>query len=359
MISAAVDEPNALTVGPKAGALGTAPIMISVERLEKSFPVSYTLGAWIKHRGAPPRRTVLSDISLAVRRGELFGLLGPNGAGKTTLLKVLATLAIPDRGTIIVNGLDAARDAMAVKQQIGLCTSEERSFYFRLTARQNLAFFGAMVGLHGKPLERRIKEVVEIVDLDADLDRRFDGYSSGMRQRLTLARALLSDPEILFLDEPTRAVDPMHADSIRTLIREELVDRRGKTVILATNLLEEAWSLCDTIAILRRGEIAALGPPKVLGAQFVSVRLLRYEITVDRADDEMLARTRAIPGVVRFDVTPSADGVVLGVEVQPTGTALTQLLRAVSSNGVLVRNLKSQEARPLEVFADLTKEKTE
>ncbi|MBC5825231.1 MAG: ABC transporter ATP-binding protein [Candidatus Eremiobacteraeota bacterium] len=330
--------------------------MISVEHLEKSFPISYRISAWIKHRGAPPRRTVLHDICLSVRRGELFGLLGPNGAGKTTLLKVLATLAIPDRGAIVVDGIDAATDALGVKARIGLCTSEERSFYFRLSARENLTFFGAMVGLHGKPLERRIKEVVEVVDLEADLDRRFDGYSSGMRQRLTLARALLSDPEILFLDEPTRAVDPIHAESLRTLIKQELVQRRGKTVVLATNLLDEAWNLCDTVAVLRAGRIAAIGPPKSLDARFMGMRLLRYQITVDRIDDAIMARTRAIAGLARLDAAPCADGFVLDVEVEQSGPALTELLRAVSANGVTVRNLVSQEARPLEVFTDLTRE---
>ncbi|HXW77356.1 MAG TPA: ABC transporter ATP-binding protein, partial [Candidatus Eremiobacteraceae bacterium] len=236
--------------------------MIDVKDVRKSFPVAYGFLAPIKYRGRIPRKEVLHGISFRVERGELFGLLGPNGAGKTTLLKMLCTLTTPDHGTITIDGLDAVANPDGVKRRIGLCSSEERSFYFRLTARENLEFFGALAGLRGKKLQERIEEVVALVDLGSAIDVWFAGFSSGMRQRLTLARSMLADPPILFLDEPTRAVDPVHTEELRRLIRDELVDKRGKTVIMATNLLEEAWQLCDRVAIMRRGTVAALGPPK-------------------------------------------------------------------------------------------------
>src|SRR5579864_9820079 len=170
-----------------------ADTLIAVEDVYKSFPVSLSAASWIRYRGAVPRREVLFGVDIAVKRGELFGLLGANGAGKTTLLKLLATLCIPERGSITVAGIDALRDPMGVRRRISLCVSEERSFYFRLTARQNLRFFGSLTGLRGEALEKRIEEMLALVDLSAVIDSRFDSFSSGMRQRLALARALLGN----------------------------------------------------------------------------------------------------------------------------------------------------------------------
>ena len=327
--------------------------MIVVENLRKSFPIRYGIVPTIKYRGKIPRVEVLHGVSLTVQRGELFGLLGPNGAGKTTLLKLLCTLTSPDSGSITIDGIDAAKNPLAVKRRIGLCSSEERSFYFRLTARQNLEFFGALAGLSRDVLPQRIDEVAELVDLKNSLDTKFSGLSSGMRQRLTMARALLSDPPILYLDEPTRAVDPVHAEEMRVLIREELVNRRGKTVVLATNLLDEAWRLCDRIAIMRRGTVAALGHPKELDANYA--RLLKYQITVDKTDDALIARVAAVPGVTTVSTADIHDGVVLEVEIEPTDDrSISELLRAVSSNGIVVRSFSYEEPRPMEVFTDIT-----
>src|SRR5579864_3196442 len=150
--------------------------MIVVDQVRKSFPISYGIIPNIKYRGRIPRREVLHGISLTVKRGELFGLLGPNGAGKTTLLKLLCTLTTPDSGTITVDGIDAAKHPIAVKRRIGLCSSEERSFYFRLTARENLEFFGSLAGLNGEMLRKRIEHVAEVVDLSGSLDTKFSGF---------------------------------------------------------------------------------------------------------------------------------------------------------------------------------------
>ncbi len=224
---------------------------ISVRDVEKSFR----------------RRNVLRDVNLQVRRGELVGLLGPNGAGKTTLLKMMATLTIPDRGSIEIDGIDVRRNPILARSRIGLCSSDDRSFYFRLTARQNLRFFGALAGLRGHMLDQRVAHTLREVKLSAAIDRRFGEFSSGMRQRMTVARALLGDPEIIFFDEPTRAVDPLHADELRRMIRRELVDGRGKTVVLATNVLEEAWSICDRVAVVSNHTIAAVAPPHELAQE--------------------------------------------------------------------------------------------
>jgi ABC-2 type transport system ATP-binding protein len=327
--------------------------MIVVDRLVKSFPIKYGIVPTIKHFGRIPRREVLHGISLSVRRGELFGLLGANGAGKTTLLKMLATLSIPDSGTIRIDGINAVRSPMAAKRRIGLCTSEERSFYFRLTARQNLEFFGTLMGVRGKALRKRIKEVIEMVDLGAAIDRPFSGFSSGMRQRLTVARALISDPPLLFFDEPTRAVDPVHAEDLRRLMRDDLVGKMGKTLVLATNLLDEAWALCDTIAVLKQGMVVACGPPNSLDTGFT--RMLRYQIVIDQLDEELMARARAIPGLSSFEASTSDEGFVLDIELTPSDRSLTDLLSAVSSNGATVRAFRTESVRPIDIFSDLVR----
>jgi ABC-2 type transport system ATP-binding protein len=325
---------------------------VLVRDVFKSFPVSLNITDWIRYRGAVPRRTVLHDISLSVRTGELFGLLGANGAGKTTLLKMLATLCIADRGEILVSGIDAQKRPMAVKQRIGLCTSEERSFYYRLTARKNLRYFGALAGLIGDALEARIEEVVSLVDLTDALDRRFDSFSSGMRQRLALARALLGDPGIIFFDEPTRAVDPLHAREIRALIRDELITRQGKTGVLATNSLEEAWAICDTVAILHEGRIVTRGAPRDLDRRFTP--FVRYHIAIDGTSVDLIGALQALGGVLRVTSSETLDGFGLSVELDPSGSSVSELFNTLAASGVIVKSFRSEDPQPLDVFIGFT-----
>ncbi len=329
---------------------------LEVDQLTKTFPTAVGLFPWVRNIGRIERRVALDDVSFGVRGGELFGVVGANGAGKSTILRIVAGLVVPDRGTVRVDGIDARTAPLAVRRKVVLCCTDDRSFYYRLTARRNLEYFGTMAGLDGARLRGRIAEVVRLVDLTDDLDRRFDAFSSGMKQRLGIARGLLGDPELLILDEPTRAVDPVHAASIRGFVRNELVGRRGKTVVLATNLLEEAWELCDRIAVLRRGRVAAIGSPAALG---VGPDAVRYAITIDGADDALLARTRAVPGVI--DLAIDADGACahLRVVLDSEPRTLTELLRAVSANGICVRSIRPEERRPADVFADLISERSQ
>src|SRR5947209_2290412 len=328
--------------------------MLTVEHVDKSFPVAQGPAAMLRSLVGQriARRQVLFDVNLRVGQGELFGLLGPNGAGKSTLLKLLATLTVPDNGRMTIDGIDVQRDPIAAKRRIGLCTSDERSFYFRLTARQNMEFFGALMGLWGKHLKKRIAECVELVDMTEYLDARFGGYSSGMRVRLTMARALLANPGILFLDEPTRAVDPVHAEDLRRLIRRNLVDGAGKTVVIATNLLDEAWEICDRVAVVNHGRIVALGPPKELDVDLGAVA--RYRVTLDEVDDDLLQRTRTIPGFRDLRIVRTETGVDLHVEMEPREGSLGALMRAVSWDGAGLRDFRPIEAEPGDVCKQVT-----
>jgi ABC-2 type transport system ATP-binding protein len=325
---------------------------VTVTGVDKALPATHGYLSWLKHRGSPPRRTVLTNITFGVERGELFGLLGANGAGKSTLLRMLAGLIHPDSGAITIDGRDASAAAPAQRQTIGLCTGEERSFYYRLSARSNLAYFGALAGVKRRDLPDRIEAIARTVDLQRDLDRRFDGFSAGMRQRLSFARALLAEPDVLLLDEPTRAVDPTHAHELRRFVRDELVTKRGKTVILATNLLDEAWELCDRIAVLRAGRIVSIATPAELGRLHAHVR--RYVIDLDRIDAQFLDRVRQVSGLTRVSTAPTDEGVQLAVDMDDNPRTLTELLQALGANGVSITRVQPEDVRPIDIFTRLT-----
>jgi ABC-2 type transport system ATP-binding protein len=331
-----------------------SPLAVNVSAVRKTFPKAFGYLSWLRSFGRSERRTVLSDVTFSVERGELFGLLGANGAGKSTVLRMLAGLVLPDAGSICVEGADALAEPLALRARIGLCTGEERSFYYRLTARSNLEYFGTLAGIKARDLPARIEEVARTVDLGGDLDRRFDQFSAGMRQRLSFARALLGDPDVVLLDEPTRAVDPVHTYQLRRFIRDELVNRQRKTVVLATNLLDEAWELCDRIAVLRAGRIVTIASPSELGRMTRVTR--RYMVEVDGFDDALIERIQAVSGLIGFSHAPISEGIALSIDMDEDPRTLTDLLRAVSANGIAVRSIRPEAVRPADVFSRLTDE---
>ena len=181
--------------------------------------------------------TALDGIDLQIKKGELSGILGPNGAGKTTLIKLLSTLILPDAGKAWVNGYDILRHPESIKQSIGLVTSEERSFYWRLSGRGNLQFFATLYDMSSSQAKKRIDEIFETFELQDKADDLFHTYSTGIKQKLALARGLLNNPQILFIDEPTKSLDPVAAHDIRKLIQKKLVEEQGRTVFLTTHNL--------------------------------------------------------------------------------------------------------------------------
>jgi ABC-2 type transport system ATP-binding protein len=205
----------------------------------------------------------LDQLSLAIRPGEIFGLLGPNGAGKTTLLKILATLIIPTSGKAWVNGHELSA-APAVRDSLTSVISDERSFYWRLTGHQNLEFFGTLHRLDPAALRVRISEVLHLVGLEHAAHQPVGSCSSGKKQRLALARALLPQKPVLLLDEPTKGLDPVATRQIHRLLKEELAQNRNFTVVLATHQLKEAEALCDRVAVLHQGRLRGCGTPSEL-----------------------------------------------------------------------------------------------
>ena len=203
-------------------------------------------------------------ISFEIQEGELFGLLGPNGAGKTTTIKMLITLLIPTSGTARVLGHDVVKDAKWVRQRIGYVFGGDRGLYERLSALDNLRYFAELYGVDPKVQRARIHELLELVGLDGREKERVEGYSRGMRQRLHIARGILHDPPVVFLDEPSIGVDPVGARELRSMIGG--LRDAGKTVLLTTHYMFEADELCDRIAVVAHGEIVAQGTPRDLKA---------------------------------------------------------------------------------------------
>lgn len=207
-------------------------------------------------------KIALDNVYLTIYDGELFGLLGPNGAGKTTLVRCIATLLIPDKGEIKIFGKDISKNPNFARSNIGLLTSGERTLYWKLSALDNLRFFAALYGLSGKERDKRIDYLLELLELKDVADERVEKYSSGMKQKLSLARALLHNPKILLLDEPTLGLDPAFARFIRNFIKEELIKKEKKTILLTTHYMDEADELCQRIAFIHNGKIIDVKTPE-------------------------------------------------------------------------------------------------
>jgi ABC-2 type transport system ATP-binding protein len=233
--------------------------VIEVDRLTKTFAVRRSWSEIIRHPFKREFQTAISGVSLSIREGEFFGLLGPNGAGKSTLFKMLATLILPDEGTAVVSGIDVTEDGAAVRQILTPVVPDERSLYWRLSARENLRLYAALHQTDAAKSEGDVSEMLEVVGLSDTAEKMVGQFSSGMKQRLLIARALLARPQVLLLDEPTRSLDPLSAKAFRTFLREEIADAQGVTILLATHNAEEALELCDRLAVLNHGRLLAVG----------------------------------------------------------------------------------------------------
>lgn len=204
------------------------------------------------------------DVTMRIEKGEVCALIGRNGAGKTTLIKLLSTLVLPTYGTARINGFDVTRDGSRVRTIIGLVSSDERSFHWRLSGRENLLFFAVLQNMAPREAAKRAAYLLDLMELSEKGEEYFQNYSTGMRQRLAIARGLLHDPEVLLMDEPTRGVDPERAAGIRSFIYKELVERRGKTILVATHDIIEIEDICDSVLLLRDGCLVAKAEVKTI-----------------------------------------------------------------------------------------------
>lgn len=228
----------------------------------------------------------LKDLTLGANAGEIFTLLGPNGAGKTTLLRIISGLIVPQEGCVSICGFDMRTQEYQARACIGLVLGEERSFYYRLSGAQNLQFFGGLYGIPHRELKRRIDEGLDRVGLAKDADLQYMRYSTGMKKRLGLARALLHDPRVLLLDEPNSGIDPQSARTIRGIILD--LKQRGKTILLTTHDMTEAERLSDRIGFLKEGKLVRTGTVEefraLTGAKRLDILFERTSVTQSRAN---------------------------------------------------------------------------
>ena len=214
-----------------------------------------------------PERVALDSIDLQLPAGGLHGLLGPNGAGKTTLCRIASTVLLPTAGVLRVDGLDVVRDAAQVRRRVGIVFGGDRGLYGRLTARENLDFWCAMYGFGRRDSRTRVPELLDRLGLARRGDELVETFSRGMKQRLHLARGLVSDPSVLLLDEPTVGMDPVSAHDFRNLAQE--LRSEGRTVVLTTHDMAEAQALCDTVTFIDDGRIVGSGTPRTVRAMLV------------------------------------------------------------------------------------------
>ena len=269
---------------------------IEIVELSKTYDHQTSVADLLRGRTRPPV-PALQAVSLNVLEGEVYGVLGPNGSGKTTLLKILSTILTPSSGQARIFGLDVVTQDTLVRDLVALVTAEDRSFYWRLTARQNLAFFATLYGIDERTAKRKIGELLELFELSAAADRRVGEFSTGMKQTLAIARGLLSSPRLLFLDEPTRGMDPASAHALLSMIKSRLIDYFDNTVILTTHIMREVEQLCQRVGVLRYGKLVYSGG---LNELKTSLRPHdRYLLRVRGLNDALCAALATLPGVER------------------------------------------------------------
>ncbi|MCJ7568604.1 MAG: ABC transporter ATP-binding protein [Anaerolineales bacterium] len=269
----------------------------------------------------------VDGITFDVHRGELFGLLGPNGAGKTTTIKMLTTLLIPTGGTAHILGYDVVDQAQAIRSRIGFIFGGERGLYWRLSGIDNLRYFASLYHVDPEATTKRIPQLLELVGLTDRGEEKVEGYSRGMKQRLHIARTLLHDPEILFLDEPTMGLDPVGGREIRQVIRN--LQSEKKTILLTTHYMFEADALCERVAVIDQGRIVALDSPEAL-KQVVS-DLSVIEIEVFGVPEEILDQIRNLPFVDTVSVEDLDQKQALHVHSAQGSEAVPSLLASLES----------------------------
>ena len=248
------------------------------------------------HRGNPDV-VALDGFSLQIEEGEVHGLLGPNGAGKTTLVKILSTVLLPTSGSASVLGHDIQRETAAVRRLIGIVFGGDRGLYWRLTGRQNLEYWAALYDVPASTARERVVTLLERMGLTERADYPVETYSRGMKQRLHLARGLVGDARVLFLDEPTTGMDPIAARDFRQLIKE--LQAEGRTVLLTTHDMAEAEAVCDRVALIDRGRLLAVETPRSLGSLIAKNERIDFE-----GPEEVADKVRALPGVTSVMLTP-------------------------------------------------------
>lgn len=327
--------------------------VIEIRNLKKVFKQHTSLKSLLT--GRKKLITAVNGISFDIREGEIFGLVGPNGAGKTTLIKMLTTLILPTEGKATLCGYDVVKDEWNVKKSIGLIHSDERSFFWRLTAKQNLEFFAALYQLPRGVAKERIDELLALVGLEEHANKWFQDYSTGMKQRLAIARGLLSRPKVLFMDEPMRSIDPISTQKIREFIRNRALEHIKGAIVIATNRLDEAVSLCDRVGIFNKGHLLTSGSIKDINLE--AKDYIQYELEINNVSSEVINRIRGMEWVLNCEEKAHVNGkrdIVINLASEEEG--LHRVLKEIiQSRGHIQKCVRKQPSFE-DTFIDVIKE---
>ncbi|CAJ35294.1 ABC transporter ATP-binding protein [Methanocella arvoryzae] len=291
--------------------------------------------------------TAVDNISFNVNEREIFGFLGPNGAGKSTTIRMLCTLARPTSGDALVNGYDLVKEAVKVRESIGL-VSEKMIMYEQLTAAENLRFFGNLYAMPKQKIEARIDELLKLVNMTEWKNTQIKKYSTGMRQRINVVRALLTEPKIIFMDEPTLGLDPQTTLSIRELIRD--INRNGTTVILTTHAMVEAEALSNRIAIIDHGKIIALDTPHELKKLVKGNDLTMFNARISNLTPVMIEKIKALDCVAAIAQPDAYD-----LKISARGSdGLDRIIDTIRANGGNIAAFNTTEPTLEDVFLSVT-----
>jgi len=296
--------------------------------------------------------TAVNGVDLQIQHGEIFGLLGPNGAGKSTTIRMLCTLLEPTSGTAHVNGYDIVKQANDVRRSLGTVLAGERSIYWKLTGRENLEYFAALYHIPAAIAKQRVEELIERMELKDRANELVEKYSTGMRQRVAIAKALLARPPILLLDEPTLGLDPQAARNLRELIAQ--LKQEGHTILLTTHYMEEADLLSDRIGIIDTGKIIALDTPEGLKRRINQKEIVRLEVS--GWQEYIGDKLRSLSEVENLVVHRQAEADLWEVNMQATNSRLLlpKLVESISQNGTRLVNMNIVKPSLEDVFIHLT-----
>jgi ABC-2 type transport system ATP-binding protein len=315
---------------------------VRTENLSKTYQVRARKGLFKSEKRAVE---ALKNVSLEVHPGEIFGLLGPNGAGKTTLIKLLTTLLLPTSGKAWVNGYELGREENKVRASVGCMLMGERGLYWKLTARENLEYFGALYHLSPADRKKRSQQIIDLLDLEEIADRMVESYSSGQKMKLAFGKALVNDAPLLVLDEPTNTLDVPSASELRTIVRQ--LNAQGKTIIYTTHIMTEAETLCERVAIIDHGELLALGTVQELKASLQQESVTHIEGIISSKAAEAV---RALPGVTRSTLNVSDSKELLTVVSASGRDSLPHIIETLSRSGAVIQKIIPEEMTLEDVF---------
>jgi ABC-2 type transport system ATP-binding protein len=316
---------------------------ISIENLSKTYPPNFPRLKSFFGLNVMPEVEALKNVSLEIADSEIFGLIGKNGAGKTTLTKIIATLVQPTSGKVSVKGFDSIDDEVKVRSLIGLATAEERSFYWRLSCERNMLFFARLYAMDDKQARKRIGEIFEKLNLTELKSRRFSELSTGNKQKLAVARALLAKPPVLLLDEPTRSLDPLAAAEMRNLI----ASLENISVLLTSHNLAEIEELCDRVAIISNGEIRAADSPENLRRKNKTVQTVKIYL---KNIEENKLRGMLSNFLEDFSVEMEKDFLKLIFEREPDDELLGKTISKLTGNDATLLDVETEKAPLLVVM---------